>query len=74
MDKVTFEATTYRGTEGSGVVNVTLTRTGDLTDSITIPFRARATPNATNAAEGQRLHVDHGVVPLITDHNYNQCC
>ena len=50
MDTVTLDGSGYSGNEGSEVVTITVTRSGDLLDNITVPFRAHAIPDATNAA------------------------
>ena len=50
MDEVTIARSEYSVEEGSGVVNITLNRTGDLLDDITIPVRTQAIPDAANAA------------------------
>ena len=50
MDTVTLNASGYSEEEGSEVVTITITRSGDLLDSITVPFRARNISDAINAA------------------------
>ena len=50
MDTVTLDESGYSVIEGSEVVTITLTRSGDLLNDITIPFRAHAIPDANNAA------------------------
>ena len=42
VDEVTIARSEYSVEEGSGVVNITLNRTGDLLDDITIPVRTQA--------------------------------
>ena len=50
MDTVTLGRSEYSAEEGSRVVGITLNRTGDMLDSITVPFRVQAIPSAENAA------------------------
>ena len=50
MDTVTLNASGYSEEEGSEVVTITVTRSGDLLDNITVPFRAQNISDATNAA------------------------
>ena len=50
VDTVTLDESGYSGKEGNEVVTITVTRSGDLLNDITIPFRARAVPDAVNAA------------------------
>ena len=50
VDTVTLNRLGYSGNEGSEVVTITVTRSGDLLDNTTVPFRAHAIPDATNAA------------------------
>ena len=56
VDEVTIAKSEYSVEEGSGVVNITLDRTGDLLDNITIPVRTQAIPDATNAAIRKKLN------------------
>ena len=46
VDTVTLARSEYSVEEGSGVLNITLNRTGDLLDDITIPVRTQAMPAA----------------------------
>ena len=50
VDTVTLNASGYSEEEGSEVVTITVTRAGDLLDSITVPFRAKNISDAANAA------------------------
>ena len=50
MDTVTLNRLGCSEYEGSEVVTITVTRSGDLLDNITVPFRAHAIPDAANAA------------------------
>lgn len=50
VDMVTIDASEYRVHEASEVVNITLSRTGDLLDDIIIPFRAHHIPDMANSA------------------------
>ena len=61
MDEVTIARSEYSVEEGSGVVNITLNRTGDLLDDITIPVQTQAIPDAANAAI--RKNLNHEQIP-----------
>ena len=50
MDTVTLDRSEYSAEEGNRVVGITLYRTGDMLDSITVPFRVQAILGAENAA------------------------
>ena len=50
VDTVTLNGLGYSGNKANEVVTITVTRSGDLLDNITVPFRAQAIPDAANAA------------------------
>ena len=52
MDTVSLSVSEYSVEEGSGEVVITINRTGDLLDDITVLFVAGEIPGAANAAIG----------------------
>ena len=52
MDTVSLSASEYSVEEGSGEVVISISRTGDLLDDITVLFVAGEIPRATSAAIG----------------------